>query len=168
MALEEIPVIICTDDHRLAVVIAGKGQRVLEILNDPGSTYLPIFEVLIQRMSEVTSKNRLPEATIVKSRLAICVLAADLHEAPERRQYAFVEKMKLAATVLVQGWEVQGTISFKGSPDAVSLLQREFGSFFPLTDATIRHATTDQSFSASVAIVNKSLVSVLHVEETRR
>lgn len=158
-----IPIMLCMEAHCLAGTITSTGQRVLEILNDPASEYLKMSDAALQPNAEGGSATRVGDVTVPKSRIAVCILTMEGHEAPERRRYGYVEKRKKRGLVLVQGYEVQGTLSFRGTAEGVAALGREFGDFFPVSEATVRYPASHRSIPAKVAIVNKSLVSVLHI-----
>jgi hypothetical protein len=164
MTAAQIPAILFTETHCVSGFIAGTGQRLLEILNDSHSQYVKLTEATLQTLGE-GQPVQLPEATIPKPRIVVCALTTASHEAPDKRRYAYVEKRKKKAFVIAQNYEIRGILSLKGTAEAVAALGQELSSYFPLTDATIRHAPSNQALSVTVAIVNKQFVSLFQLGE---
>jgi hypothetical protein len=162
MSAAKIPTILFTETHCVAGFIAGTGQRLLEILNDPHSQYVKLMEATLQTLGE-GQPVQLPEATIPKPRIVVCALTATSHEAPEKRRFAFVEKRKKKAFAIAQNYEVRGVLSLKGTAEAVAALGQELSAYFPLTDANIRHAPSNQVLNVPVAILNKRFVSLFQL-----
>jgi hypothetical protein len=164
MSAAQIPAILFTETHCVSGFIAGTGQRLLEILNEPYSQYVKLTEATLQTFGE-GQPIQLSEATIPKPRIVVCALTATTHEAPEKRRYAYVEKRKKKAFVIAQNYEIRGTLSLKGTAEAVAALGQELSSYFPITDANIRHAPSNQTLDVTVAIVNKQFVSLFQLED---
>jgi hypothetical protein len=163
MSTAQIPIILFTETHCVSGYIPGAGQRVLEILNDPHSQFIKLSNATLQTLGE-GQPVQLSEATVPKPRIIVCALTAATHEAPDKRRYAFVEKRKKGALVIAQNYEIRGIISLKGTAEAVAALGQELGSYFPIADATVRHAPSNQLLEATVAIVNKAFVSLFQLE----
>jgi hypothetical protein len=162
MTVAQIPAILFTETHCVSGFIAGAGQRLLEILNEPYSQYVKLTSATLQTLGEGQSV-QLMEVTIPKPRIVICALTAATHEAPEKRRYAYVEKRKKKALVIAQNYEIRGVLSLKGTAEAVAALGQELSSYFPLTDVNIRHAPSNQVLDVTVAIVNKQFVSLFQL-----
>lgn len=165
MSTAQIPAIVFTETHCVSGYIAGTGQRLLEILNEPFSQYVKLTGATLQTLGE-GEPLQLNEATIPKPRIVICALTATTHEAPEKRRFAFVEKRKNRALVIAQNYEIRGILSLKGTQEAVAALGQELSSYFPLVNASIRHAPSNQALDVQVAIVNKAFVSLFQLGET--
>jgi hypothetical protein len=162
MTAAQIPAILLIEAHYVSGFIARSGQRLLEVLNDPYSQFTKLTDATLQAFGE-TPAVQLPEATIPKPRIVVCALTATAHEAPDKRRFAFVEKRKHKAFVMAQNYEIRGILSLKGPAEAVGALGQELNSYFPLTDATIRHAPSNRVLKVMVAIVNKQFVSMLQL-----
>ncbi|MCC7083730.1 MAG: hypothetical protein IT427_01840 [Pirellulales bacterium] len=131
-------------------------------MNEPHSQFLKLSEATLQSLVDGQPVS-LSEATVPKPRIVCCALTSATHEAPERRRFAYVEKRKKKAFVIAQNYEIQGSLSLKGTPEAVAALGQELGSYFPVADATVRHVPSNQVLKATVAIVNKAFVSLLQI-----
>lgn len=155
------------DEHLIVGELQTRGKRLLEVLNDPLTDWLRIYDAhLARREAKAKSIEALDEVIIRKSELKLALLGGGKHESPEARRFAFVDKKLHFAVALVAGYEVRGRLHIKGHADIDRVLG-EMGNFVPLTEATVSHAPmTGERLDASVALMNKAAISILHVGES--
>jgi hypothetical protein len=169
MASLKVPAIVMCDEHLIAGEVQTGGKRLLEVLNDPMTDWLYVYDAhLARRATMAESIESLHQIAIRKSDLKLALLGGNKHESPEVRRFAFVDKKMYLAVALVAGYEVRGRMHVKGSPELDRVLA-EMGAFVPLTDAAISCCgMTGEKLEASVVLVNKSAISALHVGNTLR
>ena len=162
---ENVPALIIAGQHSFACLLENRGQRVLELLNDASTQFLQLHEVLVHRAFESETKQQLREATVPKASIEFVLVNQSKHESPSRRQVAFIQKQPYAAFMAVGGYELQGTVLLRGTPDSFCALARELSDFFPLTNCRVSMASDLQNtFPAGVALINKAKLSLTHID----
>lgn len=160
----ETSTFLVTAEHFIKGTVQTSGQRLLDMLKDKHSAFLPIQDVQVFRRDCVTKIVELPEAVIRKDCVGLMIPATAKHEAPQRRIDAFVSKTEYPTYLVVLGYEVEGKMKVNGSPDARTVLSHEVGDFFPVTDARVSCAgSTLLDETRRVVMANRSFVSVMQV-----
>ena len=166
---ERVATLVIAGQHSFAGLLDNRGLRVLELLNDASTQFLQLFEVVVHVgfiNSEI--KQQLAEATVPKAAIDFVLLDQSKHESSARRQHAFVEKRPHAAFVTLGKYELQGNLLLKGAPDVVGALARELSDFFPLTSCRVSIVGGSKDpVQAGVALVNKSKLSLIHIDKHR-
>jgi hypothetical protein len=159
----EAAVVLATDQHLMEVVVATKGQRLLEVLNDPNSDFLRVFDLKLIAGEGDDREASAPSGIVRRSNIILALLS-DQHEAPQRRQYSFVEKKVRSASMIAGGYRIQGELQIRGSDDPVAVVNAELQNFFPVTAAVVTHPTIRWStLQSSVALVNKQRLGALSI-----
>jgi hypothetical protein len=158
------PVILITDEHVLSATIPTSGQRVLDILNDPRSQFLTVQNASVLRRRDGSRIATLPDAVMRKANIGAALLSGGEHEAPEKRRSCYLRKDEHVAFLVVLGYEVTGTMHLNASKDAVTVLYHEAGAFTPVANAVVSFAgAAPRGQAVDVALVNQSLISLIHV-----
>ena len=162
---DPVTIIVAAGQHSYSGLLDNRGLRVSDILNDPGTEFLRLTNVTLHQKFFERVVSTLPEVTIPKAGIDMVLLEQGKYEAPLRRQHARIDKRSYSAIVVLSDYEVRGTIMLKGAPDGVAALTRELSAFFPVTNARLTMpGGTDAPAPAGVALVNKSKVSLLHID----
>jgi len=162
---DRVFILVVAGQHSFLGALENSGLRVLDVLNDASTEFVHLHDVVVSRGFHGECLKQILDATIPKSTIDFVLFDPKTHEAPMRRRHAFVEKRPQSALVLLADYEIRGTFMLKGSPDSLLVLQHGLSTFFPFTSARVcRLGTTSDSVSAEVALVNKSKVSLLHLE----
>jgi hypothetical protein len=136
---------------------------VLELLNDAASAYLKLQDAQFYRLGGQKLVKKAAEALMPKSKVHLAILPDDKHEAPQRRQFAFVEKGRCELFVVSGEFEVEGCLSVKIGNDPLRAIDFEYSAFFPVTAARVECVNHPQhSLQASVVFVNKAEVSAIY------
>ncbi len=166
MLSEEVNTILATHEHLLTAKVATHGHRLLEVLADESTDFLPVRDVKVFRRRGDTCNDTLSKAVIRKANIALALPAGTKHEAPDKRSGRHVAKNKYAAFLVVLGYEVRGEIHLKELFDPKILFCHEFRLFFPVPHATVSFAGTRCGDRESqVVLVNRDLVSLFEVSE---
>ena len=166
MLSEEVNTILATHEHLLTAKVSTRGQRLLDVLADPNTDFLPVHDVRVFRRRGDACIETLPKAVIRKANIAFALPSGTKHEAPEKRSRSYVAKKKYAAFLVVLGYEVRGEIHLKSIDDPKVLLCQEFRSFFPVAHGNVSFAGTRCGDRESqVVLVNRDLVSLFEVAE---
>lgn len=160
-------VVLLTYEHRFTATVTTGGRRVLDILNDRTTDYLHIHDVQVFRsFAPETRVASFPDAVVRKEDLSLVLITGERHEAPEKRLYAFVPKKPHHVFITVPGYEVQGRMLLTGAAEPVSILARETGEFFPVTQATVSDVgAAGAPIEAPVVLINKATVALFYVGE---
>jgi len=168
VSASELTTILVTEEHLLCAKVSMRGQRLLEVLTDPNTDFLPLSNVEVLRRRCGTCVGTLPQAVVRKANVALAIPAGDGHEAPEKRIRAFQSKKRYAAFLLVLGYEVRGEVSLIGADDPKIALCHELGDFFPVPNGQVSFAGTRHTEQESqVVIVNKDFVSLFQIAERK-
>jgi hypothetical protein len=162
-------VILITYEHRFIGRVPTGGQRLLDILNDRSTDYVHVHDVEVFRNTDPeTCIATFPEAVVRKADLSLVLITGEKHEAPEKRLYGFVPKKLYHVFLTVPGYEVQGRLHLAlSSPEPVTVLARETGDFFPVTQATVSQVGgAGGSLQVPVIIINKASIALFYVGET--
>ncbi len=112
---DRVAILIVADHHSLFGEIKSRGLRMLDVLNDVSTDYLRLHDVAVRRgIQDESISKQLPAVTIPKSAIDFVLLESSKHEAPLRRQHAFVPKDAHTAFILLGEYEIHGTFMFKG------------------------------------------------------
>ncbi len=145
---EQIPIMVISGRQRIAGFLDHGGHRVLDVLNDAGTDYLQLQNATIGQ-----NTTPLDGATLLKSGIDFVVLVDEVHEAPLRQRYAFVEKQTYSAVIVVAEYVLHGSLQMKGRADTRIIVGRDAPTFFPMTDVVY-----GDEGSRPVALVNKARV----------
>lgn len=158
---------LITDEHRLLANIHTRGQRLLDLLNDQTSNYLTAHDVRVYNRRDLqTCIAAFSRAVIRKTDLDLVIITENEHEAPEARLYAHVQKEMHRVLLTIPGYEIRGKLHLTDPDEAVIVLDRQRGDFFPVTEATVFCADTpDEVFEGSVVMVNKTGIALFCVGE---
>jgi hypothetical protein len=161
-----VTVVAVAGQHSMIGALQNSGMRVIDVLNDPGTEFIRLHEVVICRGIHDQCVKRAAEITVRKAMLDFVLLEADKHEAPLRRQHTVIEKRPHDALVLVGDYEVHGTIMLRKVSDLIAALNRELSDFFPLmAPRLLKVGSADGSITSGLALVNKSRISLLHFQQ---
>jgi hypothetical protein len=163
---DHVTIIVIAGQHSFSGELANRGLRVLDLLNDVSTEFIQLSNVAVHRRFFDGIIKQLPDSSIPKAIVDFVLLEQDKHEAPIRRQHALVEKRSHTAFAVVGNYELRGNLMLKGAPDAIGAITREFSAFFPLTSAHLAIVGgSDELVAAGVALVNKSKVSLLQIDQ---
>ena len=158
----ETEVFIATTEHLLFGKLQTSGSRVQEVLNDASSNFLRLSEVTVFRGGALPIRtSRL--LVLTKAEIVFVALSGSRYEAPEKRRYAFADKRHCTCFVIASGYEIEGTVSLKGSSDPIVALNSELGDFFPIAEPKIGNLGDNQSVPAEVALVKKTMISAIDI-----
>ena len=126
------------------------------------SEYLTITDVdVFHRGDRDTPAVSMADTVIPKHLISLIAIPDREHEAPMKRYNAKIQKTAFEAVVLVPGFAIRGRLHLQKIPDdSKNVLERDLGTFFPLTNANI---TGGIEVKAPTVFVNKSFVYALHV-----
>ena len=164
MPQNHIRAILVTNGHLFQCFVLGDGQRMLDILNAPGTDFLKVEDVHVYRHSSDECLRTYSNAVIRKSSITLAILTSAKHEAPEKRQNSYSAKDQYEAFIAISDYEINGKMHLKGSSDAMAFLNREAKNFVPITQATIQFNSGSNSHSQQpVVIANKSAIDLLQL-----
>lgn len=154
-----------TRDHRFSGTISTEGRRLLDLLNDENKVFLSLQRVRVYRRADAeTLVEEFPEAIVRKKDVSLAIISDLKHEASRKRWSHHAPKPTFGAFLAVSGYEIRGKLHLNQRPiDLASVLIRDLGAFFPVTQAEI--ADGNGQFEAAVVIANKSCVSLLYESE---
>jgi len=159
-----IPAILVTNGHLFKCAVSGDGQRLLDILNAPGTDFLKVEDVHVYRHSSDQCVRTYSDAVIRKSSITLAILTSAKHEAPEKRQNSYSAKDQYEAFVAIADYEINGTMHLKGNPDATTFLNREAQNFVPITKATVQfNSSADSQPEQRVVIASKSSIDLIQL-----
>jgi hypothetical protein len=159
---QETEVFVATAAHLLFGKLQTSGSRVQEILNDSSTDFLRLRDATVFRGASVAVRPA-PLVVLAKHEVVFVALSGTKYEAPGKRAYAFADKKHCTCFVLASNYEIEGTLSLKGSADPVVALNSELSDFFPIADPKIGNIGDQKSVPAAVALVNKSMISAIEV-----
>jgi hypothetical protein len=163
MTETETEVILATDQHLLEARVTTRGQRLLEVLNDPTSDFLRVLDFKLKSRDAGGAASAMPTGIVRRSNIVLALLS-DQHEAPQRRQYSYVEKKARPVVIVAGGFVIEGDLQFRGNYDPVAVVNAELQSFFPVTNAVVSYPSGFRNpMRAPVAIVNKQFLFALHI-----
>jgi hypothetical protein len=160
--VQEIEVFVATQQHLVLGRVQTSGNRLQEVLNDASTDFLRLKDASIFRGATIPVRAA-GTVTIAKQQIAFATIKSDRYEAPEKRAYAFADKKHCNCFVIVHGFELDGTMNLKGPADPIPALRSELPAFFPIADPKIGNLGVPQPVPATVALVNKSMVSVIEI-----
>ena len=164
---DEMSVILFVDRLKIEARLKTSGYRLLDVLNDPMTEYLQIYDARVSERGE-TVQQELHDAVIVKAEISVAVVPSDRHEAKERRRFIAIDKKRYPAPLFADGFDVRGTIHLGGPSDPVIALAGELQGFFAITEATLTHTATGERLDAPVIMPNKRLLSMIHIGDRVR
>jgi len=138
-------------------------RRLQDILSDPITGFLPMFDVSVVRLSDPdTTVVELAESTVVKSTLAAVIINSDGHEVPAQRHVNLTIKAGLPVFLATAGYEMRGWIHVGQAKDSqIEVLTLELKPFFPVTNAQIQvPGDPSEPMEVPVVLVNRDLLSV--------
>jgi hypothetical protein len=163
-----VTIIVVAGQHSYSGLLDNRGSRVSDLLNDPGTQFLQLSKVTLHQKFFERVVESLPEVTIPKQGIDFVLLEQGKHEAPLRRQNARIDKRSFTAVVVLNDYEIRGTLMLKGVPDEVAALSRELAAFFPVTNTRLSMPTGAAAPTpAGIALVNKARVTLLHIDSLR-
>ena len=166
MLSDSVNTILATHEHLLTAKVATHGQRLLEVLADSNTDFLPVHDVKVFRRRGDACIDTLPAAVIRKANIALALPAGTKHEAPEKRSGRYITKKKYATYLVVLGYEVRGEIRLTGNDDPRVLLCQELSRFFPVPHGNVSFAGTPcADWQSQVVLVNRDLVSLFEITE---
>ncbi|MFQ5341504.1 MAG: hypothetical protein ACE5F6_08145 [Anaerolineae bacterium] len=136
---------LITQEHLFNATVYTRGHRLLDTLNDRTTDYLEVSDVELHRKgSPEDTVAAFSEAIIRKADLHLVIITGSEHEAPRRRFFSYVQKIRNNVFLTVPGYEVRGVMHLIGTglPNPIAVLAQETGVFFPVTSATASHAQT--------------------------
>ena len=160
--MQEIEVFVATEQHLVLGRVQTSGNRLQEVLNDSSTSFLRLKNASVFR-GATTPVRAASVLTIAKQQIAFATITGDRYEAPGKRAYAYADKKHCNCFVIVQGFELEGTMNLKGAIDPIFALRSELAEFFPIADPKIGNLGAQQPAPATVALVNKSMVSVIEI-----
>ena len=166
-ATDKVKVILVTDEHLLVGVVPTRGQRLLDNLVDPQTSFLHIHNVHVCRLAAMSEcVSMLDRAVVVKAKLSLAILVDSHQEAANRYFHTFARKRTYSAFLVVSGFDVHGQMHCNGPSDPVAILSNEMGAFMPVTQAIVS-CYGREPITADVVLVNKARTSLLQVGENR-
>ena len=164
---EEMALALYVARHRVEGRIATSGYRLLDVLNDPMSEYLEVYDAGVTTAAGELG-DPLLQAAVAKSEISLAVILTEEHEAEDRRRFTAVDKKRYPALPIADGFEIRGTAHLDGAAEPAVALASELDRFFPLTGATVFSATTGERVEAPVVMPNKRFVSLFYLGEQIR
>ena len=135
-------VTLVTRDHRFNGTISTEGGRLLDLLNDENKVYLSLQRVRVYRRADTeTLVEEFPEAVVRKKDVSLAIITDLKHEAARKRWSHHALKPTFGAFLAVSGYEIRGKLHLNHRPiDLASVLIRDLGAFFPVTQAEVADA----------------------------
>lgn len=166
MRESSVSTVLITKGHALSCVVPTKGQRLLDLLNDPETEFLNVNSIEVYRHASSDLVRAFPASVIRKTSIALAILTGPRHEAPERRKNSYTSKSVYDAFVTIGDFEVNGMLHLMGSPDTLSFLTHEANRFVPLSKANVCFkGASGGRFQERVIIVSKSAIDLLEISE---
>lgn len=168
MLAQAVKTILITQEQLFRATVVVGGRRLLDVLNDSLTDHLPVRDIeVFHDLAMQDAVARFPSACVRKSALSLVILAQEGHEAPEKRLFSYVRKLPQRVLVAVPGYEVTGQIHLLQPGDAPTVLARDLGAFFPVTQAKLTHVgRPDQPLEVPVVMVHKAAVSLFCLDES--
>jgi hypothetical protein len=164
--MNELDCVLFTDGHMLRCTTPLQERRFLDVLNDPRTEFLKVFNVRMATEPYSECTVTLGDCVLPKPSIQLAIPIVDKHEAPEKRYNAFAAKQEHPAFVLAGRFEVCGRLHLKGTDDPTYFLTHELDRFIPLTDARVsQRGKLVYSHPIQVVLVNKKFVDMVHVAE---
>src|SRR5688500_14413845 len=141
---QETEVFVATAEHLLFGKLQTSGSRVQEILNDANSNFLRLRDATVFRGESVPLRAK-PLPVLSKHQIVFVARSGSKYEALDKRRYAFADKRHSTCFVIASGYEIEGTVSLKGSSEPVAAINSELGDFFPIAEPKIGNIGDEQS-----------------------
>lgn len=162
-----VSVVMISHQHWLRGIVETEGRRLLDLLDDKMTDYVPLSNVRICRSTDPdVGIAKLPETLIYKATVSLAVITGEEHEAPDRRLHAFVQKKRYPVFLTVPNYEMKGTMHLAYGPDPMAVLTRDTGDFFPITQAVVSLSSNKTSFKAETVLVNKAHLNLFYLGKT--
>jgi hypothetical protein len=157
-----VAILIVSGQHSFSGSVENRGLRILDVLNEPSTEFLNLHNVSIQRGFDETSIQHVGATLFPKAAIDFVLLKSEPHESPIRRKHSLVAKNRYSAFVVLNHYEIRGTFVAKGAIDLKLILHQDASAFFAVVSPTINWGENNRTVSASVALVNKTKVSLFH------
>jgi hypothetical protein len=157
MSTLDYSAVIFTPSHSITGILGARDQRLSDLLNDTRESIVRLRAAKISRHIDPTRiVAEHPTAIIPKDEIAIAFEPA-LREVPSsKRLYSFVRKQQSQIFIVLDGFEVSGSIHTLGSStpfDIRELITIEKPRFLPVTKARISFAGDDRYLINREAII---------------
>ena len=166
--MQNVAVAVHTQEEVLTGVVSlSPGKRLSDFLNsdfikqsDSSGMFLKLTDVTIDRADGIKGR----AGTIYINKEAIQMLrtlennsARGVGAKGGPKQYPFVHKLPVRATMRLVGYELNGYLHCTNEQEIPRLLAQEL-AFIPCTDATIRSVSEDYPWNAGFVAVNRRRV----------
>jgi hypothetical protein len=156
---------VAVSGHWLVGALRLAGTRIQEVLNDPSSDFLQLYEVEVHPPARIECLASLAKVTVPKSKIEFIGTPSRQHEAPEKSRNNHVPKVAFKAFAIVSDYYVRGELHLASDPrDYRYILVHELSTFFALTGASVGRGGS-KHFSVPLLFANKSYVSCFDVGE---
>lgn len=163
MMTSEATVILATERHLLLANVPNRGKRLLEVLNDHTTEFVTVNDARLFKQESEPPRGELETAIVRKANLVLAILP-EQHEAPEKRHYSYVAKQMYSCLAVAGGYEIRGDLLLKGTREPIPALNVELPDFFPITKATVSHASNlMRPTESAVVLLNKAWVGLFQV-----
>lgn len=156
---------IFADSHRISTQMSLRGRVLIDILNDPNTSYLDLDIAYVSRIDhpgEILADYSL--SIVRKDRLTFIVVAT-MGEMALKQNPALKVGMQLwPVFVTVPGFEITGQIAAPSNLDLRTLMAIGGERFMPVFDAKATLSMNQSvEFGGELVLINKSAIEVLCV-----
>lgn len=157
---------LMTTNHRVVGRIGTVGQRISDVLNNKLNTCLKVYSADLFRHTDAdASFSHFSAVTIPKSKIHLVLLREEVHEAPTKRLYGYVQKDIYPTFLTVPGYEITGAIHFTSLQKPEVFLTDTITSFVPVTQATIVSTSNpNHSWTTPVVFVLRTSIAIFHLD----
>ncbi len=134
-------VVILIPSYSFAGSLAWRGERLSDVLNDRRDSFVHLQNVQMYRLhgpSKLVAKHA--TAVVPKEEIVLAFEAEGPSISSTKRLYRYVKKERLKVFLLVDEFQVSGTIytgSSSARPDVYKLITNSGERFVPLTQASV-------------------------------
>ncbi len=167
-AITRMNALLAVGSHLVAGSIEHNGLRLSDVLNDPLSDFVTVYEAKIFSAAGKLL-NDCQEVVLPKSRLVLAAVPGVWHEAPAKRRIRHQAKKRYEVFLLAGRFAVRGTLHVAGTTDPKVMLKDQFGTFFAVQRAKVTNLYSDgRSISAQAAILRTETVSLMELGDEVR
>ena len=154
-----LSVIFLTAHYDLYCTFSKRTQRALDALNDATTRFLEVGSVRFHPRSRSEFLLEVQQTVLVKENVHAAILTSEDRSRESQFFFAARERRTRPCVLVLPTVIVTGQLHLKGASDAQRFLALEAGSFFPVTDATVKgDMPHTESLRSPVVMVKRDAV----------
>ena len=168
MATTNVNVVVFTRFHSFTGYVTLRDQRLSDMMNDRRETVMHITDVAIARLSAPSKVvNQQKVAVLGKEQISLIFELSEKGTDSLKRPYAFTLKRAFDVFLLVEAFEIRGTMHTTGNFDVLELHRLVAVSgdkFLPVTKATVALPGMDFQKRSGILVNVNHIHSISKIE----